>query len=98
MPAPQLDSLARQSHHTLDKRLRAVERIPENHHIAALDWLEAINKFIDENSLLIRKQRRHAGALHLHRLVEKHNNDERQAHSHRKIAHPSAKLMRKRRM
>src|ERR1700690_52698 len=98
MPAPQLDGLARQSHHAFDERLRAVERIPENDYVSALDWLKAINELINENSFLIGEQRRHAGALHLHRLVEKHNNDQRQTHRYSKIAHPSAKLMRKRRM
>jgi hypothetical protein len=35
-----------------------VERIPENDDVAALDGLEAINEFIDEDALLIGEQRK----------------------------------------
>src|SRR5580704_7986793 len=51
--ASQLDRFARKPDHSLDKRLRAVERIPENNHVPTPDRLEAIHEFVDEDSLLI---------------------------------------------
>src|SRR6266436_1694847 len=43
----------RQTDDALDKRLRVIERIPEDDHSSALKWLETVNKFVDENTLLV---------------------------------------------
>src|SRR5271167_261318 len=50
-----LDIFAWQTDDPLDERLRMVERIPEDDNIAALNGLEAVDKFVDENALLIRE-------------------------------------------
>src|ERR1700675_545452 len=47
------DVFSRQTDDALDERFRMVERIPENDDIAALDGFEAIDKFIDEDALLV---------------------------------------------
>src|SRR4029077_7904338 len=54
---------ARQTDDALDERFRTVERVPEDDDVATLDGLEAIDKFVDENALLIGEERGHAGAL-----------------------------------
>src|SRR3974377_2133311 len=50
--ATNLDLLPGQGDDTFDKRLGAVQRIPEHYNITAIDRLKAINKFIDEDALL----------------------------------------------
>src|SRR5690242_16728661 len=70
-----------------------VERIPEHHDIAALDWLEAVNKLIDEDALLIGKERSHAGAFDFYRLVEENDNDQCEADSDQKVACPNANFV-----
>src|SRR3984957_10738861 len=79
--AAQLDRFARKPNHALDKRLRAVERIPENNYVATPDRLEAIHEFVDEDPLLIAQEGSHAGAFDLHRLVEKNDDHKREAES-----------------
>src|ERR1700687_556418 len=60
---PYFDHFSRQRNYSLDKTLRAVQRVPEHHDIPAMYGLEPVNKFVDENSFLVGKQRRHARAL-----------------------------------
>src|SRR5215470_4876344 len=69
-----------------------VDGIPEDNHIAALDGLEAVHKLVDEDALLIAQKRRHARAFHLHRLVQKYDDHQRQAQRHGQIARPTAQL------
>src|SRR5579862_6985233 len=76
MARADFDRIARQPDHALDERFRAVQRIPEHHYIVAIDGLEAVHKFIDEDALLVAEERRHTGAFHLHRLIEENDNDE----------------------
>src|SRR5580698_6917972 len=45
-----LDIFTGQADNAFDERFRMVERIPENDNVASLDWLEAINKFVDEDT------------------------------------------------
>ena len=87
---PNLDLLARQTDHALDEGFRAVQGIPENDDVAALDRLEAIDEFVDENALLIGKQRRHAGAFDFHGLIEENDDDESEADGDQEIARPNA--------
>ena len=83
-----LHDFAGQANHTLDERFRAVQRVPEHDDVAALDGLKAIHKFVDEDALLVGKQGRHAGAFHLHRLIQKNDDDQRQADGDQQVASP----------
>src|SRR5882724_4729441 len=74
----------------LDERFAAVQRIPENDHVTALNRLKAVHKFIDEDAFLIGKERRHAGAFDFHRLIEKNDDDEGEPNGDEKIARPDA--------
>src|SRR5260370_24927411 len=47
------DDLAGQADDALDKGFCAVQRIPEDDYVAALDGLEAVNELVDENALLV---------------------------------------------
>src|SRR5438270_578030 len=69
-----------------------VERIPENHHVAALNRLEAVDKFVDEDAFLVREQRRHAGAFDFYGLVEEDDDDERETDGDEQVARPDANL------
>jgi len=51
-------------------------RIPEDNHVAAVNGLEAVDKFVDEDALLVGEERRHAGAFDFDRLVQEDNDDE----------------------
>jgi len=84
-----LDILSRQPDNALDERFRMVERIPEDDDVAALDGLEPIHKFVDEDALLIGQERSHAGAFDFYRLIEEDDDDERQANSDEKVAGPN---------
>src|SRR5882757_11404198 len=75
--AANLYDLVGQRNDALDERLAAIEWIPEDNHVAALNRLKPINKLVDEDALLVGKQRRHAGAFHFNRLIEEHDDDER---------------------
>src|ERR1700691_744805 len=87
-----LNGFARQSHHALDERLRAVQRIPEHNHVSALDRLKTVDKLVDEDALLIRQERIHAGPFNLYRLIEKNHDDDCQAQGHGKVTGPAAQL------
>src|SRR5579863_1636778 len=64
-----LNRLAGQADDAFDERFRVVYRIPENDHVPALDGLEAVDELVDEDALLIAKERGHAGAFHFDRLI-----------------------------
>src|SRR6266704_7017889 len=68
-----------QRNDAFDERLAAIERIPEDNHVAALNRLKPINKLVDEDALLVGEQRRHAGAFHFDRLIQENDDDEREA-------------------
>ena len=53
MAEPNFESLTGQRDNALDETFRSVERIPENDDIAAINWLEAIDNFVDEDVFLI---------------------------------------------
>jgi hypothetical protein len=88
-----LDHLAGQADHALDERFCAIQRIPEDDHVAAFDGLEAIDKLIDEDALLIGEQRGHAGAFDLYGLIEEHDDDQRQADGDEQIARPNTNFV-----
>src|SRR5207248_9613494 len=70
------DSFARQTDDTLDERFRVIERIPEHHDVAAVNGLEAVDKFIDKDALLVGEERSHAGAFDFHRMIKEDDDDE----------------------
>src|SRR5215831_19269914 len=90
--AANLNHLIRQRDDTLDERLAPVQRIPKDHDVAPLNRLESVDKLIDEDTLLVRKQRRHAGAFDFDRLIKKHNDDKRQTDGNEKVARPDTNL------
>src|SRR6266498_1306762 len=47
------DVVARKPDHALDEALMWVKRILENHDVAALDGFNSVNKFVNEDALLI---------------------------------------------
>ena len=53
---PNLNIFAGQADDALNERFRVVQRIPENHDIAPLNGLKPIDKFVDENTLLVRQE------------------------------------------
>ena len=87
-----LDGFARKTDHALDEGLAAVERIPEDDHVAALNGAEVIDELVDENALLIAQKRRHAGAFDFDGLIEKNNDDDGEDGGDEKVAGPGAKL------
>src|SRR5260370_28699180 len=87
------DDLAWQSNDTLDKGFCAVQRIPEDNYVAALDRLEAVNELVDEDALLVGEQRRHAGAFDFYRLVEEHGDDPRPSDWHKQGPGPNTKFV-----
>src|ERR1700733_2642255 len=75
-------TVARHSDHALDVGLARVARKPKDHRIAAVNVteMEAVNKLVDEDPLLIVERGHHAGALHLHRLVDEQDYEDDQHH------------------
>jgi len=84
-----LDIFSRKTDDAFDERFRMIERIPENNNIAALNRLEAVDKFIDEDALLIGEERRHAGAFDFNRLIEENDDDESEADGDEEVAGPN---------
>src|SRR5713101_2093828 len=64
-----LHSFTRQTNHAFYEGFRAVQRVPEDHHVSALDGFEPVDEFVDEDALLVGEQRRHAGAFHFRGVV-----------------------------
>src|SRR2546423_7506603 len=83
-----LNGLARQAHHALDKGLRAVQGVPKHNYVAPLDGLKAVYKLVDEDALLVREQRRHAGAFDLNGLIQEDDNDQSETDGNEQIARP----------
>jgi hypothetical protein len=88
--AANLYSLSRKSDDALDEGLGMIHRIPEHDDVAAVDGLEAVNEFIDEDALLIGEERRHAGTFDFNGLIEKNDDDQGETDGNEKIAGPDA--------
>src|SRR5579859_382060 len=86
------DFLAGQTDDSFDEGFRAVQGIPENDDVAALDGLEAVDKLVDEDTLLVRKKRGHAGAFHFHGLIKKNDDDQGEPNGDEKVASPNPDL------
>src|SRR4029077_17800144 len=93
--AANLDGFSRKGDDPLDKRLGAVQRIPEHHHVATLDGFKAVDKFVDEDAFLIRQQRRHAGAFHFYWLGQKKEEEQSEADGDEQVAGPNADFIAK---
>src|SRR5215470_13636103 len=89
-PAANLHDFTWQRDDPLNEGLAAVQRIPENDYVTARNWFESIDKLVDEDALLVGKKRRHAGAFDLHRLIQKNDDDEREANRDQKVAGPDS--------
>src|SRR6266853_746049 len=83
-----LHDLVGQRNDALDERFAAIEWIPEDNYVAALNRLKPINKLVDEDALLVGKERRHAGAFHFNWLIEEHDDDQRKANGDEQITRP----------
>lgn len=92
LPVADADRLVGQADHPFDVRLRRIERIPENHNVAALDRLQPIDKFVDEDALVVHEARHHAGALDLNRLIEKNDDDESEKRGKNQVSQPVARV------
>ena len=81
MSISDLDSLARQTDHTLDVALFRIVRVPKNHDVASLQVSPAnalnsvINKLIHQKPLAVVQLRQHRRTLDHHRL-DKENADQ----------------------
>ena len=84
---------AGQADDALDEGFGAVQRIPEDDDVAALDGLEAVDKFVDEDALLVGEQRRHAGAFDFHGLVQEDDDDQREADGDEQVARPDTNFV-----
>src|SRR5260370_17535405 len=87
------DDLPGQADDALDKGFCAVQRIPEDDYVAALDGLKALNKLVYEHALLVGEQRRPAGAFDLYGLVEEHDDDQRQYDGDELVARPNTNFV-----
>ena len=89
-PVIDADAVAGQRDHALDVALLRVARIVEDHDIAALDGLDVVDKFVDEEPVAVFQPRQHAGAFHAHRLVKKGDDQHRGGCGNEQIAKPEA--------
>ena len=88
LSAVDTNSISRHPDYALDVALRRVPRIPKYHHIAAFNGLQAIDKLVDEDPLLVSQRRHHAGTFNFHRLVNEDNNESRNRHRNEQITQP----------
>ncbi|MCU1285643.1 MAG: hypothetical protein JWO13_1993, partial [Acidobacteriales bacterium] len=74
----------------LDVALCCVARVAENDDVAAGDGFPSVDELVDEDAFLIFKSRQHAGAFHFHRLVEKDDEEDRDAERDDEVTDPGA--------
>lgn len=84
------DRVAGDADDALDVRLRGVAREPEDDGVAAFDFAEAeaVDEFVDENSLLVFERGHHGGPFHLHWLVKKEDDDDGDDDREHEVAQP----------
>jgi len=70
-----------------------IERIPEHDDVSALNRLEAVDKFVDENAFLVGEQRGHAGAFDFYRLVQEDDDYQRETDGDQQVARPDANFV-----
>ena len=81
-------SVAGESDDALDIAFFRIAGIVEDDDIAALDGLEAIDEFVDEEAVAILKARQHAGAFYADGLVEEGDDQDGGRSGNQQIAHP----------
>jgi len=86
--AANLDGFSGKGDDALDERFGAIERIPEDHYVSAVDGLETIDELIDEDTLLIGEERSHAGTFDFYGLIQEDDDDQRETDSDEEIAGP----------
>jgi hypothetical protein len=69
-------TVAAYANHPLDETLARIARIPEHDNVTAVDALPAIHQFVDEDAFLVFQTRFHTAAFHLHRLINKQDDEE----------------------
>jgi len=79
---------SRKADDAFDKRLGAIEGIPEDDDVAAVDGLKAVDELIDEDALLIGKKRGHAGSFDLYGLIEENDDHQGEADGDEEVASP----------
>jgi hypothetical protein len=82
---PDLHRVARQGHHPLDERDRRVAGIPEDHDVAALDGVEAVDELVDDDALAVLEQGQHARPLNAEGLGHERDQEEAEEHRHREV-------------
>ena len=82
------DTIASDADNAFDKALRRIRRIVEHHDVAALNRLQAIDKLVDEDPLLILERRHHACAFDLDRLIQEDDGESRNRKRDHQIAQP----------
>src|ERR1700687_3233392 len=82
------DAVSRQADHPFDETLRSIARVAEHHDVATLDRLQAVHVLVDEDTFLVVERGHHAGAFHLHRLIQKNNNERGDSQRDHQVAQP----------
>ena len=85
-----VDAVARQADDSFDEALMRVPRVAENHNVSTIDGLKPVHQLVDDDAFLVFKAGLHAAALHLHRLIDKQNNEECNQYGKEQVAHPGA--------
>ena len=90
--AADFDGFAGEGDDALDEGFAAVERIPKNDDVAALDGTKVIEEFVNENALFVVQERGHAGAFNFDGLIKENDDDDGQRGGDEKVAGPGAKF------
>src|SRR5215467_2739885 len=68
-----------QPNYALDKTLACVARVVEYHDVATLDIFQFVSQLVDEDPFLVLQARLHALAFNFYRLVDKQDDEQRDA-------------------
>jgi hypothetical protein len=82
------NAIPRYTDHAFDETLGRIAGIPEDHNVSALDRFEAVDEFINEDTLLIIEGRHHAGAFNFHWLVQKDDDKSRNGKGDYQVSQP----------
>ena len=80
--------VAGKGYDALDVALGVVAGVEEDDDVAAMDGLEAVGEFVDEEAVLIFEAREHAGAFNADRLIEKQDDEEGDGDGDEHVAGP----------
>jgi len=68
-------AITRKRDDALDIALFGIARIVKDHDVAAIDGGEAVNEFVDEETVAVLEAGQHAGAFNADRLIEKRDDE-----------------------